>query len=273
MQEHVAGDGGSQLDYALLRYERAETHALEVEADELLLLFGRQIRHVHEDGEPVCCRFGKRKGALTQLHGIHRRQREAELGQLITHLAHGHRAILQSFEKRALRLHRDAVDLVKQDHLGRGQRAELGLQGAGRGIDHLKAHDFRRLQVCAALNTRELRSADRGENHAKERFAHSRHATQKQVARVHLTALIAVVARGNFREQHDVRERLLRAIADERLASLSDYCLMKLDGFLQIVLRTRTAGQRRVHRVPDDVAVVEGGATPEKVLHFSNSFI
>ena len=57
-----------------------------------------------------------------------------------------------AFEKRALRLERDAVDLVEQDDLGLGERTELGHQLAGRRVDHLEADDFGRLQVGAALD-------------------------------------------------------------------------------------------------------------------------
>ena len=90
------------------------------------------------------------KRALPELHRVHRRDREAERRQLVGRLADGDGAVLQALEKRALRLERDAVDLVEQDDLGLGERTELGDQLAGRRVDHLKADDLGRLQVGAA---------------------------------------------------------------------------------------------------------------------------
>ena len=83
-------------------------------------------------------------------------------------------AILQPLEKRALRLQRDAVDFIEQDHFRRRHRPELGDQLAGRRVDHLKADDFGRLQVGAALDARELGVADRGEDDAEKRLADAR---------------------------------------------------------------------------------------------------
>ena len=49
-------------------------------------------------------RFGEWKRPLPQLHRIHRRDGKAERRQLVGRLADGDRAVLQSLEKRALRL-------------------------------------------------------------------------------------------------------------------------------------------------------------------------
>ena len=139
-----------------------------------------------------------------------------------------------AFEERALRLQRDAVDLVEQDHFGRRHRTELGDQLAGRRIDHLEADHLGRLQVGAALEARELGVADRREDHAEERLADARHAAQQQVAGVDLPLLALVVGGRNFRQQHDVGERLGGVVADERLAALGDDGVVKIDGFLEV---------------------------------------
>ena len=144
------------------------------------------------------------------------------------------RAVLQAFEKRALRLQRDAVDLVEQDDFGRRQRAELGDELAGRRVDHLEADDFGRLQVGAALEARELGVADRGEDDAEERLADARHAAQQQVAGVDLPLFVLVVGGRNFRQQHDVGERLRGVVADERLAAFGDDGVVEIDGFLEV---------------------------------------
>ena len=107
-------------------------------------------------------------------------------GQVVGLLADGDGAVLQRFEKGALRLERDAVDLVEQDHFRRRHRAELRHQLAGRRIDHLKADDFGRLQIGAALDARELGVADRGQDHAEEGLADAGHTAQQQVAGVDL---------------------------------------------------------------------------------------
>ena len=96
-----------------------------------------------------------------------------------------------------------------------------------RGIDHLEADDFGRLQVGAALDARELRAADRGQDHAEEGLADTRHAPQQQVAGVHLAALLGVVAGRDLGQQDDVRERFLGVVADERFASLGHDGLVK----------------------------------------------
>ena len=116
----------AQLDDPLLRHQRVEPHLLEIEIHQLLLFLGRQVADVHHDGEPIGRRFRQRKRALPELHRVHRRDREAERRQLVGRLADGDLAILQPFEKRALRLQRDAVDLVEQDDFRRGERTELG---------------------------------------------------------------------------------------------------------------------------------------------------
>ena len=160
--------------------------SLEVEADQLLLVFGAQVRNVHDDREPVDRRLRQWKCALPQLDRVHRRDREAERRQFVGHLADGDGAFLEPFEERTLRLQRDAVDLVEQDDLRRRQRSELGDEGAGGRIDHLKADDFGGLQVGAPLNTGEFRCTDGGENHAEECLADAGNAAQQQVARIDL---------------------------------------------------------------------------------------
>ena len=139
-----------------------------------------------------------------------------------------------AFEERALRLERDAVDLVEQDDFGRRQRAELGDERAGRRVDHLKADHFGRLQVGAALEARELRVADRRQDDAEERLADAGHAAQQQVAGVDLPLLALVVGGRDFREQHDVGQRLGRVVPDERLAAFGDDGVVKVDGFCEV---------------------------------------
>ena len=195
---------------------------------------GAQVADVHHDREPIGRRFRQRKRALPELDRVHRRDREAERRQLVGGLADGDGAILQPFEERALRLERDAVDLVEQDDFGRGQRAELGDERAGRRVDHLEADDLGRLQVGAALDARELRVADRREDHAEERLADAGHAAQQQVAGVDLALLVLVVGRRNLRQQHDVGERLRRLVADERLAAFRNDRVVKFDGFFEV---------------------------------------
>ena len=190
-----------------------QAHALEVEVHELGFLGGRQVADVHHDREPVGRRFRQRKRALPELHRVHRRDREAERRQLVGGLADRDRAVLQRLEERALRLERDAVDLVEQDHFGLRERAELGHQLAGRRVDHLEADDLGRLQVGASLQADELRVADRGEDDAEERLADARHAAQQQVAGVDLSLLLLVVRGRNLRHQHDVGERLGGVVA------------------------------------------------------------
>ena len=165
---------GAQLDDALLRHQRVQPHLLEIEVHELGFFLRRQVADVHHDREAIGRRFRQRKRALAELDRVHRRNREAERRQLVGRIADGDRAVLQPFEKRALRLERDAVDLVEQNDFGRGERPELGDERAGRRVDHLKADDFGRLQVGASLEPRELRVADRRENHAEERLADAR---------------------------------------------------------------------------------------------------
>ena len=116
----------------------------------------------------------------------------------------------------------------------RRERTELGDELAGRRIDHLEADDLGRLQVGAALDARELRVADGGEDDAEERLADAGHAAQQQVAGVDLPLLVLVVGRRNLRQQHDVGERLLGVVADERLAGLGDDGVVQVDGFLEL---------------------------------------
>ena len=209
-------------------------HALEVEVDQLLLFLRRQVRDVDDDREPVGRRFRQRKRALPELHRVHRRDREAERRQLVGGLADRDRAVLQPFEERALRLERDAVDLVEQDHFRRGERTELGDELAGRRVDHLEADDLGRLQVGAALQARELRVADRREDHAEKRLADARHAAQQQVAGVDLPLLILVVGGRDLRQQHDVGEGLFRFVADQRVACFGHDGFVQVDGFLKL---------------------------------------
>ena len=197
-------------------------HLLEVEADELLFFFRRQVGDVHDDREPIGRGFRQRKRALPELDRVHRRDREAERRQLVGRLADGDRAILQAFEKRALRLERDAVDFVEQDDFRRRERTELGHELAGRRVDHLEADDLGRLQIGASLDARELRVADRREDDAEKRLADAGHAAQQQVAGVDLPLLVLVVGRRNLRQQHDVGERLFGVVADERVAGFGD---------------------------------------------------
>ena len=68
VQEHLLVDGGAQLDDSLLRHQRVQADALEVEVDELLFLLRRQVPDVHHDGEAIGRRFGERKRALAELH-------------------------------------------------------------------------------------------------------------------------------------------------------------------------------------------------------------
>ena len=174
------------------------------------------------------------KRALPELDRVHRRDREAERRQLVGRVADGDRAVLQPFEKRALRLERNAVDLVEQDDFGRRERSELGDQRAGRRVDHLEPDDFGRLQIGAPLEPRELRVADRGEDHAEEGLADAGDAAQQQVAGVDLPLFLLVVGRRDFREQDDIGERLRRLVADERLAAFGDDRFVKGDGFFEI---------------------------------------
>ena len=211
-----------------------EPNALEVEVHQLAFFLRRQIADVDHDREAIGCRFGERERALSQLHRVHRRNREAEGGQLVGRLADRHGAILQTFEKRALRLERDAVDLVEQDDLGLGERAELGDQLAGGRIDHLEADDLGRLQVGAALQARKLRVADGGEDHAEKRLADARHAAQQQVAGADLALFLLVVGRRNFREQDDVGELFRAVVTDEGLGAFREDRLVEGEGFFEI---------------------------------------
>ena len=234
MQEDFLVDGAAQLDDAFLRGQRVEPHALEIEVHQLLLFLGRQVADVHHDGEAIGRRFRERERALSELHRVHRRDREAEGRQLVGRVADRHRAVLQPLEKRALRFERDAIDLVEQDHFGRGERAELGHQLAGRRVDHLEADDFGRLHVGASLQADELRVADRREDDAEERLADAGHAAQQQVAGVDLPVLLLVVRRGNLRQQHDVGERLGGVVADQRLAAFGDDRVVEADRLLEV---------------------------------------
>jgi hypothetical protein len=222
VKKYFARDRRAQLDDALLRHQPLEMHLLEVEADELLFFFGRQVGDVHDDREPIGCGFRQRKRTLPELYRVHRRDREVEGRQFVGGFADSDRAILQAFEKRALRLERDTVDFVEKDYFRRSERTELGHELAGRRVDHLKPDDLRRLQIGAALNTRELGAADRGEDDAEECLADAGYAAQQQVAGVDLPLLVLVVRRRNLGEEHDIGQRLFRLIADESVARFGD---------------------------------------------------
>ena len=174
------------------------------------------------------------KRALPELHRVHRRDRKTERLQLVGGLADGDRAVLQPFEERALRLQRNAVDLIEQDDLARGERTELGHELAGGRVDHLKADDLGRLQVGAALEAGELRVADRGQDDAEKRLPDARDAAQQQVAGIDLPLLILVIRGRNLREQDNVRERLLGVVADQGIARFRDDFPVQIDRLLQL---------------------------------------
>ena len=222
----------AQLDDPLLRHQRLQAHLLEVEADQLLFFLGRQVGDVDDDREAIGGGFRERKRALSELDRVHRGDREAEGRQLVGGFADRDGAVLQALEKRALRLQRDAVDLVEQDDFRRRERAELGDELAGRRVDHLESDHFGRLQVGAALEPRELRAADRGEDDAEEGLADARHAAQEQISGVHLTLVVLVVGGRNFGQQHDVGEGFLGFVADQRVAGLGNDRFVQVDGFL-----------------------------------------
>jgi hypothetical protein len=158
---------------------------------------------------------------------------KAERRQLVGRLADRDGPVLQPFEKRALRLERDAVDLVEQDHFGRRERTELGHELAGRRVDHLKADDLGGLQIRAALQTRERRVADGGEDHAEERLADPGTPRSSRLPAVDLSLFVLVVGGRNLRQQHDVGERLLGVVADERVPRFGHDGLVQVDGFLE----------------------------------------
>ena len=187
VQEYVAGDHGTQFDNPLLRHQRLQPNFLEIELDQLFFLVGRQVGDVHDHREPIGRRFRQRKGALPQLHRIHRRDRKTECREFASGGADRNGAILQSFEERALRFQRDAVDFIEENHFCRRQRSELGNEGASRRVDHLKAHHLRGLEVGSALNTGELGVADCGEDHAEEGLADAGHAAEQKVPGIDLT--------------------------------------------------------------------------------------
>ncbi len=245
VQVHVLGDGGAQLDDPLLPHQRVEAHLLEVEVHQLALFFGRQVADVHHDREAIGGRFRQRERALAELDRVHRRDREVERRQLVGRLADRHGAVLQAFEEGALRLQRDAVDLVQQDHFGFGERTDFGGQLAGRRVDHLEADHFGRLQVGAALDARELGVADRGQDDAEERLADARHAAQQEVARVDLPLLLLVVGRRNFRQQHEVGQDLGLLVTDEGLAAFRENGFVEGNGFLEVRMHGSALGPTR----------------------------
>ena len=183
--------------------------------------------------------------ALAELDRVHGGDGEAEGRQLVGLLADGDRAVLQALEECALRLEGDAVDLVEQDDLGRGEGTELGHELAGRRVDHLEADDLGRLQVGAALQPREPGPADGGEDDPEEGLADAGYAAQQQVAGVDLALRLLVVGRGNLRHQHHVGEGLLPLVADEGLAALGDDGVVEVDGVLQIGVHGSTVVRGR----------------------------
>jgi hypothetical protein len=142
------------------------------------------------------------------------------------------RAILQPFQERALRLERDAVDLVEQNDFGGRERAELRHQLAGGRVDHLEPDDLGRLQVGAPLQPHELRIADRRQDDAEKRLTDAGHAAQEQVAGVHLALLLLVVRGWDLRHQDDVGERFRSVVANERFPAFGDDLLVKCNSFL-----------------------------------------
>jgi len=77
--------------------------------------------------------FRQRERALSEFDGIHRGDREAECRQRVGRLANRDGAVLQPFEKGALRFERDAVDLVEQDHFRFGERPNRSSSRRSRG--------------------------------------------------------------------------------------------------------------------------------------------
>ena len=154
------------------------------------------------------------------------------------------------------------------------QRTELGHHLAGRRVDHLEADDFGRLQVGAALDARELRVADRGENDAEERLADAGHAAQEQVAGVDLPLLLLVVRRRDLRHQHDVGEGLGRVVADERFPAFGDDRLVETDGLFEVWMhwgvtsylieyramnKVLASAEEAVALIPDGATIMMGG--------------
>ena len=145
-----------------------------------------QISDVDHDRETIRGRFRQWERPLPQLDRIHRRNGKAECWQLVGVLAHRDRPFLQALEKRALRLERDAVDFVEQNHFRRRERPELGDQLAGGGIYHLEPDYFSRLQVGSPLQPGELCVADGRQDDPEECLADTE-PRQQQVARIDLT--------------------------------------------------------------------------------------
>ena len=117
---------------------------------------------------------------------------------------------------------------------GLRQRAELGEELAGRGVDHLEPDDLGRLHVGPALDAGELRVADRRQDDAEEGLADAGDAPQQQVAGVDLALLLLVVGRGNFGEENDVRQDLGEVVSHQGLGALREDGLVEGDGFFEI---------------------------------------
>jgi hypothetical protein len=150
---------------------------------QLLFLLGRQVADVDHDREAVGGGFREREGALAEFDRVHRRDREAERGQLV--------GFLPTVTVRSCSPSRNALcDLSGMRLISSSRMTSAEASGpnsvidlAGGGVDHLEADDLGGLQVGAPLDAGELRVADGGEDHAEEGLAHARHAAQQQVAR------------------------------------------------------------------------------------------
>ena len=101
------------------------------------------------------------------------------------------------------------------------------------------------------------------------------HAAQQQVAGVDLALFVLVVGGRDFRQQHDVGERLGRVVADQRLAAFRDDGFVEVDGFFEVrmhqrggvILLDRIASVNKVlasaaaavERIPDGATIMMGG--------------
>ena len=151
VQEDVIGNRRAQLNDAFLLHQVAKAHLLEVEVHQLAFLFGRQVADVDHNYETIGRGFRERERALPELNRVHRRNGEAERRQVVGLFAHRDGSILEAFEERTLRLERNAVDLIEEDHLGRRQRSKLRHERPSGGVDHLKPDHLGRLEIRASL--------------------------------------------------------------------------------------------------------------------------
>jgi hypothetical protein len=90
------------------------------------------------------------------------------------------------------------------------------------------------LQVGAPLDAGELRVGDCRQDHPEERLADPGHASDEQVARIHLPVLFLVVGRRDLGEQHDVGEGLRGFVADQGLAAFGQHGVVEGDGFGEV---------------------------------------